>query len=110
LVEATKKVSYSISIARLQTCWLLLFVISYWYAVQKVRELGNAKRGSERSESLGDSYYLRLSNIRDATELYAGIKKDNLGLIVEYVSPVTFGKVSLASFLDLSQSNFIIAL
>jgi hypothetical protein len=29
LVEATKKVSYSISIARLETCWLLLFVISY---------------------------------------------------------------------------------
>lgn len=53
-----------------------------------------AKRGTERPEERGNSYYLRLTNIRDATELYAGIKMDNPGLTVEYVSPVTFGQVS----------------
>jgi hypothetical protein len=43
---------------------------------------------------MGDSYYLRLSNIRDAMELYNGIKMNNPDLTVEYISPVTFGKVS----------------
>jgi hypothetical protein len=47
---------------------------------------------------LGNSYYLRLVNIRDATELYSGIKVDNPDLIVEYISPVTFGEVSIPAY------------
>jgi hypothetical protein len=64
-----------------------------------------AKRGSERPEERGNSYYLRLANIRDATELYAGIKMDNPGLTVEYVSPVTFGQVSFLAYLTSSPSK-----
>lgn len=64
-----------------------------------------AKRGLERREHLGNSYYLRLSNIRDATELGTAIKEHNPALLVEYTSPVIFGQVShflLSDILDLT--------
>jgi hypothetical protein len=92
-VEASKIVS-SLLLSRPSSCQLApfcaLFILTL---IQKLREHGFARRGSERPERLGNSYYLRLSNIRDATELCTAIKMDNPALTVEYVSPVLFGTV-----------------
>lgn len=60
------------------------------------------KRGSERPEEMGNSYFLRLANIKDSTELYAGIKMDNPGLVVDFVSPVTFGQASFLTKINTS--------